>query len=130
MQTQITTLHRSFLYTMFQLFLFVWFSTSTCCKKQDLSFVFLKLLCRKKIKHAISFLFFPPPQRLPPLCCAECCSQPRCPLVPKRRQLPAPGKGCDPRLHRLAPLPSSKAEVDGFCTSQTQFLSLCQKPST
>ena len=33
-QTRINTLHRSLLYTVFQLFLFVWFSTSTCCKSK------------------------------------------------------------------------------------------------
>jgi len=82
-------------------------------------------LCRKEKKrpqtHTISFLFS--------------CSKTASPRLrrlllpapwstgPPRKQLPVPGMGCDPRSHRGAPLPCSAAEVKGFCTFQTQFLS-------
>lgn len=91
--------------------------------KSRILVLFFKNCCAEKNpKHAVSFLFCSSRIATPLLC--RVLSHPHCPPAPRRRQLPAPGKGCGPRLHRLAPLPCSKAEVYGFCTFQTQFLSL------
>lgn len=84
---------------------------------------FFKTVVQKKAPN-MPFHSFLPSQRLLTLYCGECCSQPHYPPVPRRRQLPAPGKGCDPHSHWLTTLSYSKVEADGLCTFPTQFLSL------
>lgn len=68
-QTQTTTLHCLFLYTVFQPLLFVWFSTSACCKKAGFELHFLKTCyAEKKPKRAIPFHFSSSKTATPLLC--------------------------------------------------------------
>lgn len=111
MQTQITSLHLSFLYSVSaRVFFCLVFHINLL---QKAGFECLKLSCKKKNKHFVHFLF----------CLFKDCHPSAVqnavptPLAPRRWQLPAPGKGCDP--HSSFPLMGRWWDY----TFQAQFLS-------
>lgn len=118
MQTQTTTLHDLFLCSVSAVPFC--FPTSTCCKKQDLSFVFLKnnpVVQEKKPNKNTTCRFTPQKgMNLPKGCHPVLC----------RVLFPAlmPAKGFDPHSHQLSPLPCSKVEVEFDKCKTHQFLSL------
>jgi len=93
----------------------LWFSTSTCCKKQGLSFVVL--FCaekRRKDPKRTPFHSFFPARRLPALGCADCCSQPRGPPAPRESSSQSQGWGATPARTEALPSPALRRKSRGF----------------